>query len=247
MIDSHIYPANWGIKPILFSIFGLDIPSYGFFVLLALIIGIFFYIYEAKKQKKLSENTFYIFLAAIVGGTIGAKIPIWIINFNYIISNPTLYNLLSGRTIVGGLIGGFIAVLIIKKHLRIKEKRGNLFAPAIAIGVAIGRIGCFLRGCCYGKPTGLPWGINFGDGILRHPTQIYESIFMFILFIYLFMANEKEQKPGRLFKVLMISYFIFRFFIEFVRVEPVVFFGLTIFQVISIIAVIFFIFLFDKT
>jgi len=241
MIDSHFHPANWGVRPDLFHVFGIPIPSYGFFVFLALVVGILIYYFEARKNKVLGENTFYLLIAALIGGTLGAKIPIWIINYKLLFSeSATLALWLSGRTIVGGLIGGFISVLIVKKILNIQVKRGNLFAPAIALGVAIGRIGCFLRGCCYGKPTSLPWGVDFGDGILRHPTQIYESIFMLGMFFYLLYAKRKNPPPGRLFEILMISYFAFRFFIEFIRVEEVIFLGLTLFQWISFFVIVYF-------
>lgn len=236
MLDNHFYPSNWGIRPILFHIGGLDIQSYSFFVLLGLIVGIAIYFYESKRQKSLSENGFFIALGSITGGILGAKILEWIINYKFFISNiSNLGILFSGRTIVGGLIGGAIGAILTKKILGIKEKRGNYFAPAIAMGVAIGRLGCFFRGCCYGKQTILPWGVNFGDGVLRHPTQIYESLFMLAMFVYLEkIKNRKDIKPGHLFKLLMISYFIFRFFIEFIRVEQVIFVGLTSFQIISI-------------
>jgi phosphatidylglycerol---prolipoprotein diacylglyceryl transferase len=238
MIDEHFYPENWGILPYI-NLFGLKIPSYSLFILLALIVGIIIYYFESKDKKQLNENSLYIALAAIIGGTLGAKIPIWIINYKEIIQSfPDIGPLLSGRTIVGGLIGGAIGVVLIKKILKLKERKGNLFAPAIALGVAIGRIGCFLRGCCYGKHTILPWGVNFGDEILRHPTQIYESIFMIIMFIIL-QKKKKNAKPGELFKLLMISYFTFRFFIEFIRTETVVFWGLTGFQLVSIIVLLY--------
>jgi phosphatidylglycerol:prolipoprotein diacylglycerol transferase len=114
-----------------------------------------------------------------------------------------------------------------------------LFAPAIALGVAIGRIGCFLRGCCFGKETSLPGGVDFGDGILRHPTQLWESIFMFLLFGFLMWKRTKNPKPGELFRILGISYFGFRFLIEFIRVEKIAFFGLTWFQIICLLALIY--------
>ena len=202
MIDEHFYPENWGVLPYI-NLFGLRVPTYSLFVLLALIVGIIIYYFEARKKKQANENSFYIVIAAIVGGTLGAKLPIWIINFRLIIASyPDLMPLLSGRTITGGLIGGFLGVMIIKKILKIKTKRGNLFAPGIAIGVAIGRIGCFLRGCCYGKPTNLIWGVDFGDSIMRHPTQIYEAIFMIIMFIII--KKKKNPRPGELFNFLMI-------------------------------------------
>lgn len=245
MIDTHAIPidfSNWGIKPLLFSVGNFDISSHAFFTLLALVIGLLFFYYDARKNKVMSENTFYLLIAALVGGVIGAKIPILILEYKYILTNfPNILPIIfSGKTITGGLVGGFISVLIVKKFLKIKVKRGNLFAPAIAIGVAVGRIGCFLRGDAYGTPTSLPWGVNFGDGIMRHPTQIYESLFMFGMFFYFQYAKNKNPAPGVLFENLMIYYFTFRFFIEFIRVEKIVFLGLTLFQLISLVVVIYF-------
>jgi phosphatidylglycerol---prolipoprotein diacylglyceryl transferase len=238
MIDTHLHPENWGIKPNLFSSGNLEINSYSFFVLLGLIVGLIVYYILAKNEKKLSEKSFYVLLAGLGGGILGAKIPMWVLNFNLIIQSfPDITPILSGRTITGGLIGGTLAVIYAKKKLKIKEKKGNLFAPGIAIGVSIGRIGCFLKGCCYGIKTNLPWGVNFGDGILRHPTQLYESIFMFGLFFYL-LYKRKTAKPGYLFYLLMNIYFIFRFFIEFIRDNPH-YFGFTLFQYISIGALLF--------
>ena len=239
MLDYHIIPnTNWGIKPVLFNIGNFNVSSYSFFVTLGLIVGLIVYYYLAKKEKQVSENSFYILIAGLLGGILGAKIPVWIMNFSLIIKSfPDITPFLSGRTITGGLIGGTLAVMYIKRKLNIKDKKGNLFAPAVAIGVAIGRIGCFLRGCCYGKPTNLPWGVNFGDGILRHPTQIYEVIFFLVMFIFL-MIKRKNAKPGYLFYLLMNTYFIFRFFEEFLREEST-FLGITIFQYISIGAIIF--------
>jgi len=177
MIDEHTINIanieNWGIRPVLFNIFGIDISSYSFFLLLAIIVGGFVYFKEAKKEKKDNEKTFFIAIGALIGGTLGAKIPMWIMNYDLIIQNwGNLHYILSGRTITGALIGGPIGVFITKKILNIKAKRGNLFAPALAIGDSIGRIGCFLKGCCAGKATNIAsYGVDFGDGILRHPTQ----------------------------------------------------------------------------
>lgn len=245
MIDDHyypdIYPAEWGVKPVLFHVGDFGVPAYSFFVLLGLIIGALIYFYESRRKGRLNEKGFLIAVGALVGGVIGAKLFQWIIDIEYVFENITRIDvLLSGRTIVGGLIGGTIGAKVTKHLLKIKEKRGNLFAPAIAMGVAIGRLGCFFRGCCYGKATSLPWGVDFGDGILRHPTQIYESLFMLAMFVYIQIVKDKKSiKPGQLFKRLMIAYFTFRFLIEFIRVERIILFGLTSFQIISIGVIIF--------
>ncbi|MGE5473361.1 MAG: prolipoprotein diacylglyceryl transferase [Ignavibacteriales bacterium] len=240
MVDSHIYPANWGVRPVLFNLGGLPVPSYSFFVLLGLAAGIAFYFIDARKNKAANENTFFIFIAALTFGALGAKLPIWIANYQLIMANPTnLSLLLSGRTIIGGLIGGTIGVILTKKVLKIKDKRGNQFAPAGAIGIAIGRIGCFLRGCCYGIPKYASWGVDFGDGVLRHPTQLYEAVFDFCLFIYLLIIRKNVTEPGKLFRIFLNWYFAFRFFIEFIRVEKIAFLGLTGFQLVSIMVLLY--------
>ena len=238
MIDSHQHPTDWGIMPTIFEYGRFKINSYSFFVALGLIVGLVVYYYLARKEQKVSEDSFYVLMAGLFGGIIGAKLPIWILNFREIIEQfPNLNLILSGRTITGGLIGGTLAVIYIKKRLNITDRKGNLFAPAIAIGVAIGRIGCFLRGCCYGIETTLWGGVDFGDGILRYPTQIYESIFMLVMFFWL-MSKRKTAKPGQLFYWLMNIYFVFRFFEEFIRESPH-YLGITLFQYISVAALIF--------
>lgn len=240
MLDDHYYPADWGLLPQLSQIYGFAIPSYSFFVLLGLVIGIFIYFYNSDKDKAFNENAMIIFASALIFGIIGAKIPIWIANYKLIFSNPhDLSLILSGRTIMGGLIGGTLGVLLVKKILKIKIRIGNQIAPAVAIGVAIGRFGCLLRGCCYGIATRLPWGVDFGDGILRHPTQAYEIIFNLIMFIYLSNKQKSEQEPGRLFAVYLNSYFIFRFFLEFIRVEANYIYGLSTYQWVCVIGVIY--------
>ena len=240
MIDYHLHYEGWGIRPVLFDIAGFKVGSYTFFVLLGLIAGILVYFLEAREKKALSENTFFIFIAAIVGGAIGAKLPIWIMNFKHIIASlPDIHPIFSGRTIVGGMIGGTLSVIWIKRKLGIKEKKGNLFAPAIALGISIGRIGCFLRGCCYGSVSNLPWAVDFGDGVLRHPTQLYEAIFTFGLFVYFMIIKNKAAVPGIMFKYFLNYYFVFRFLIEFIRVNNSVYFGLTGFQFASMAALIY--------
>lgn len=241
MLDTHIHPENWGIRPILISIGKYEIPSYSVMLILALVLGFVVYWLRAKKNKSSNENTYLIAIAALAGGIIGAKIPIWIINFKLIISNlPDPYYILSGRTITGGLIGGVIAVFIAKKRLGIEERKGHIFAPAVALGVAIGRLGCFFAGCCYGTPTGLPWGVDFGDGIARHPTQLYEALFCLLLMIYFLYSERKGRvvSPGRSWTIFLNSYFGFRFFIEFIRVNEIIY-GLSFYQWISIIALLF--------
>ena len=236
MIDYHSVPSgDWGILPLIkFGAF--NIPSYELFVGLAIFSALIMFYLDSRKQKS-SGNTAPILIAALFGGVLGAKLPIWVFHFQEIVSSfPDIGPILSGRTIVGGLIGGTLAVIFTKKFiLKTTERRGNVFAPAIALGIAIGRIGCFLKGCCYGIATSLTWGVNFGDGIMRHPTQIYESIFALAMFAYLQRAKKKDPAPGSLFTILMVFYFSFRFLLEFIRVEAKIFLGLSGFQWASLL------------
>ena len=220
------------------------LTAYTFFITLGIAVGIVVYFLEAKKTHQANENSFWIVIGAFIGSTIGAKLLEFLLNIDRVHSgNDLLVFLISGRTIVGGLIGGTLGVWITKKVAGIKAKRGNLFAPAIALGVAVGRFGCFFNGCCYGKPTTLPWGVNFGDGILRHPTQLYESAFMLLMFFVLkFGFRNREIQPGFLFNFLILAYFIYRFLSEFIREERVAFFHLTYFQLISIVVILYLLF-----
>jgi len=242
MIDSHSHPEHWGIRPVLFHIGGLDVPSYSFFVLMGLLAGLALFFFESGRGGRRDDNGLIIIIGAISGGILGAKVLEWVLNYRLLMANfsdPEIW--LSGRTVVGGLIGGKLGAVLIKKAFDIREKRGNDIAPAVALGILVGRFGCFFRGCCYGKPTGLRWGVDFGDGIMRHPTQLYEATFMLMMFMYIENSKRKgELAPGHLFRLLMICYFIFRFCIEFIRVEPVVLAGLTSFQLIALAVILYF-------
>jgi len=237
MIDEHIIPDNWGIRPVLFRVFGINVESYAFFVTLALIVGFTFYFLNAKQKKKLNENTFFLAVAALVGGALGAKLPIWIYHFKDLIVSGNVSLFLSGRTVIGGIIGGFVAVKLTKWKLGIKQRMGNQFVPAIWLGIFVGRIGCFLRGCCYGVETRLPWGVNYGDGLLRHPTQLYESLFAFSMFILSLKFSSKFKEEGRFFDMFLLTYFSFRFMLEFIRMHTRVFLGLTMFQIVCLVVI----------
>lgn len=130
---------------------------------------------------------------------------------------------LGGKTIVGALIGGLIAVECIKGRFGIKHRTGDLFAIPLCMGIATGRLGCFLTGLqdhTCGSPSRLPWAVNFGDGIPRHPTQLYEIIFVGFLALVLFRMSRHPYAEGDLFKAFMVYYFGFRFLIDFLKPDP---------------------------
>lgn len=232
--------ADWGLWPVLFEIGDFKIEAYPVFVTFAILIGLGLYLFQLRKDQVKSSNALYIVLFALVGGAIGAKVPIFIIYWKELSqTNVSMDILLSGRSIVGGLIGGFLFTLLSKRLFNIKDKMGNQIAIPVAFSMAIGRFACLFRGCCYGQPTGNNYGIDFGDGIHRHPTQIYEMIFDFLLALYLIYRKKKGVSPGELFMIFMNYYLGFRFLNEFIRVEHVTKLGLTDFQLICILSLLY--------
>lgn len=230
----------WGLKPVLFYIGKFPIEAYPIMLLIALLTGIVIYIWQLRRDGIHSSNALYIAIFAIFGGTIGAKLPLIFIYWQELNSNPDSLNiLLSGRTIVGGLIGGAAGTFLAKKMFGIKERLGNQIAIPVAAAMAVGRIGCLLRGCCYGKAATLPWAVDFGDHILRHPTQLYEIIFDLLLVAFLSWKKKQNIKPGELFRTFLNSYLSFRFVLEFIRVEKVSILGLTDFQLLCMISLIY--------
>jgi prolipoprotein diacylglyceryltransferase len=223
MFDTHIKEAGAGILPTIFNL-----PTYTLFVTLGIVAGLIYYLSDTQKRHAHSEGVIEIVSAGLIFGVIGSKIPV-------IIENPSLENLFFAKSILGGLIGGMFGVILIKRIYHIKLKLGNIIAPSIALGMIFGRIGCFLNGCCYGIVA--PWGIDFGDGNLRYPTQLFEIGFHLIAFILLHHYKTRVQTPGILFKFYLLAYFIFRFFIEFIRENPIIFAGMSIYQSISLFGI----------
>jgi phosphatidylglycerol---prolipoprotein diacylglyceryl transferase len=128
-----------------------------------------------------------------------------------------------GKTIVGGLLGGWLSVEIAKKFAGIHHRTGDLFAIPLCIGIGIGRLGCLMAGLTddtYGNPTQLPWGVDFGDGIARHPTQAYEILFVIALGWTLQRLKKHPNRNGALFRYFMAGYLTWRVLVDFLKPEP---------------------------
>lgn len=181
-------------------------------------------------------------IAAFCGAMIGAKLPfvLW--------SDPTAGDSLgnawfsNGKTILAGLVGGYFAVEAVKKLLEIRTKTGDTFAAPVAIAIAIGRLGCFRAGCCFGAPTDLPWGVVFPaiDTLPRHPTQLYEATFHFAMACLLVVLQRNGLFQRQLLKLYIITYACYRFLTEMIRPEPEFFAGLTAYQWASLVIVLIF-------
>jgi phosphatidylglycerol:prolipoprotein diacylglycerol transferase len=161
----------------------------------------------------------FIGLAGFVGAVTSAKLPFVLLTEDVLHNAGTI--VLSGKTILLGLVGGYLGVELGKLYLGIKTKTGDSFAVPVATAIGVGRLGCFFGGCCYGIPTELPWGTVFPtvDLIARHPTQIYECVFHLTMALFLYWALVNGRFQGQLIKLYFLSYFAFRFLTEFLRPE----------------------------
>ncbi len=163
-----------------------------------------------------------IVVGGMVGALAGAKLLVLLQHIDLLWQNRYAFLLLAlqGKTVVGALLGGLIGVELTKRWIGVKESTGDVFVYPLIIGMAIGRVGCFLTGLddrTYGTATTLPWGIDFGDGVMRHPTQLYEIAFLLALLLGLKLLARVGLRSGDRFKLFMTSYLGFRFLTDFIK------------------------------
>jgi phosphatidylglycerol---prolipoprotein diacylglyceryl transferase len=126
-----------------------------------------------------------------------------------------------GKTVVGGLLGAWAAVELAKRFHGIDRRTGDLFALPVCVGIAVGRVGCLLAGLpddTFGKPTRLPWGVDFGDGIPRHPVQAYEILFLAVLAFVI--TRDGRLAEGARFRIVLAGYLAWRLIIDFLKPQP---------------------------
>lgn len=172
-------------------------------------------------------------MAAFVGGILGAKLPFIIMQQE----DPTSFWAWAsdGKTITTGLLGAYLGVELAKLLWGIQVKTGDSYALPLACALAVGRWGCFFHGCCYGTECTLGWGVNFGDGILRHPIQLYESLFHATMAAILLVIMQRGWLVNQRLKFYLICYALFRFVTEYLRPEPIVWQGLTFYQIVAVV------------
>ncbi|MEW5768368.1 MAG: prolipoprotein diacylglyceryl transferase [bacterium] len=234
------------MHPILFSIGPINVYTYGFTLALAFLTAIWLTSRAAEregiKREVIIELGTYVLIAAIVGARAGDVI----INWDYYWQHPLdIVFSRQGFVFYGGFIlGVMVSVLFILRRKLPLWKMADIISPSIAIGLAIGRIGCFCFGCCYGKPTestigvvfpsGSPAHIHFGDQPV-HPTQLYSSANGLALFLILLFIRQVKGFEGRVFVSFLFLYSLARFVIEEFRGDnPELWLGLTPSQWVSI-------------
>jgi phosphatidylglycerol:prolipoprotein diacylglycerol transferase len=170
-------------------------------------------------------------LGGFCGAMIGAKLPFVLSDWAGLMSGASWFA--DGKTILCGIVGGYFGVELAKWTLDVTVKTGDTFAVPVAVGVAIGRVACFIGGCCYGTPTDLPWGVAFtrsGDLLPRHPTQLYEAAFHLTLAGLMLFFQQRGLFTRQLIKLYILAYLAYRFSTEIIRPEPRLFLMLTGYQ-----------------
>jgi len=233
-------------------VFGIKINIHLILEYLAFFIAFRYYIRLRKltTDQISNRNRLSIILGAIVGAFVGSRLIGFLENPMVTLNTTNIVLLLNTKSIMGGLFGGLIGVETSKQIIKEKHSSGDLFTFPIITGIIIGRIGCFLSGIkefTYGNKTSFITGMDLGDGLSRHPTSLYEIIFLILLFIFLKKSTFYTNKEsGLLFKIFMISYFGFRFLIEFLKPNIFYVLGLSSIQLLCITCWIYYIPTFKK-
>lgn len=212
------------MKNDLFSIGPLTIHGYGLMIALGIIVCVYMGMYRAKKKSMNEEAVLDIAIFGVLCGFVGAKLLYVIVEFKDFLENPLHVLGSEGFVVYGGIITGVLAAVFYcrKKNLVFLEYF-DLLAPSISIAQALGRIGCFLAGCCYGKETDSFLGVVFPEGsfapagVKLLPTQLFSSAGDFLITILLILYSKRSKHTGDVGALYMLLYGVGRFFIEFLR------------------------------
>jgi phosphatidylglycerol:prolipoprotein diacylglycerol transferase len=227
------------VFPRLFHLGNFSIPTYGVLVATGVLVGLWISVRNAQKQGIKAENAWDFGIALVLAGILGSKILYVILdwrsghvygqNLREIFSLDTLQ---AGGVFSGGLVAAFIvAWWFLRRHRMPALATCDAFAPGLAMGHAIGRLGCFAAGCCYGKATDHFWGVTFTNplaaqlvgtplGHALEPTQLFESAAELSIFFLLTWMFKRKKFNGQVFGAYLFLYGIARFFLEFIRGDP---------------------------
>ena len=225
--------------PRLFQFGNFGIPTYGVLVALGVLVGLWVSVRNSEKQGIKDENAWDFGIAVVLAGIIGSKILYIILDWRsgHVYGQNlreifTLDTLQAGGVFSGGLLAAFlVAWWFLRKYHMPALATCDAFAPGLAIGHCIGRLGCFAAGCCYGKPTDHWWGVKFTNPLAQQlvgtplnealePTQLFESAAELGIFLLLMWMFKRKKFEGQIFGAYLFLYGIARFFIEFLRADP---------------------------
>lgn len=235
---------------VLFTVAGIPVQTHGFFVALGFAVGLLVFLAEARRRGAWDDRLLPVIAGIVVGGALGARVASMLDSAAADGVDGLLWAwLYGGRSILGGLTGAYLGALAGKRLGGYEGRTGNLFAPAVAIALAVGRIGCFLTEAP-GRPTAAPWGIAVTPeaatvipqcpgcvaGVAMHPSFLYEIAFLLVAFAALRWLRDRITAPGELFPLFLAAYALFRFGVEFTRANPLLVSGLTGSQVFIALA-----------
>ena len=235
--------------PVLFHLGDLAVPTHEVFVAAGVLVAVVVFRSEVRRHPSDSGPLWSVAAGALLGGAVMAKASTaW--RLVYAGGEVTVWDVLAhgGKSLVGGLAGAYAGALLAKRAIGYRRSTGDVFAPAVALGIAVGRIGCFLTEQI-GTPTSLPWGLappaEVADripncpqcllGVPLHPSFLYEIAFLVGLAAALLWARGRIPIPGEAFKLFLLAYAVFRFLVEFVRGNPVMAWGLTGTQLVLLV------------
>ncbi|ATB38833.1 diacylglyceryl transferase [Cystobacter fuscus] len=197
-----------------------------FFETLAYFLGarLYFVLKRRWADPLQSSTRLGVIAGAALGAGLGSRLvhlldewPLWLAG------QVSTASLLTGKSLVGGLLGGLLGVELAKKLLGEQRSTGDLFVLPLCLGIFLGRLGCFFTGLddhTYGVATSLPWGVDFGDGVSRHPTQLYEAAFMVLVAALSLVLRGRELRQGDLFRRFMVLDLTFRLGVDLLKPDP---------------------------
>lgn len=225
----------------LFTVFGVPVGAYAFFVGLAFVCA--FAIRRVEKRRlgfADDPRQRWVGLGALLGAVVGAKLGMLLFEplaaFGALVQRMASLDF-SGKTVVGALIGGYLGVELAKKIVGVTRSTGDTFAVALPVAQGVGRLGCFFHGCCYGAAWDGPWSV-WMTGAERHPAQLYEAVLDLLLAAWLWSIRKKPRPEGHLFRRYLVGYAAIRFVTEALRGDPVNHLGpLTSVQVVCLVVI----------
>lgn len=207
------------------------IGTYGLFYAIGFLVALRVGVHYARREEIEVARIVDLGIVTLISGFIGAKVLLYLLDFRYYFENPMqiIHSLRSAGVFFGGFaLAVAVALVYVRRHRLPLGRVADLAAPAIAVGQAIGRFGCFAAGCCYGKVCDLPWAVTFTDprtfeltgaplGIALHPTQVYHALSNLAVFVITVAVMRRRRFYGQVFWVYVLSYSVLRFIVEIFR------------------------------